>query len=194
MEKTWSITSTESIMDYIVDMILRANKSIYLIIPELSMLKLDYFKNIEPNVLVHIFTSLDPTKDSQLLNDFLTSRNIRIWQTNTKYSVYCVFKDGVEMIFAPFNENEKEIVGFVTEQKEYLNVFQKILGPFFETISSENKPLKKKVQVEEPLKPQMDLKKGPSVQEPPKPQKDSKKVTPAEGVGKPKRESKKGSQ
>jgi len=193
MEKTWSITSTESIMDYIIDMILRTRKSIFLIIPDLSMLKLEYFKNIEPTILVHIFTSLDPTKDTQLLNEFLTSRNIRIWQTNVKYSLYCVFKDGGEMIFAPFNENEKEIVGFVTEQKEYLNLFQKILGPFFETVSSEKKLVKKKIQVEDPPKSQKDIKKGPPVQETPKLQKDLKKPLPVEEGSKPKKELKKGS-
>jgi hypothetical protein len=62
------------------------------------------------------------------------------------------------MICAPFAENEKEIVGFVTEQKEYLNLFQRVIGPFFYTVSQELKVEKKIPQIEELPQVQIGLK------------------------------------
>ena len=68
-----------------------------------------------------------------------TRGNIRIWNIDGNYPLFCAVKDAEEMILAPYTENEKELVGIVTEQEEYINVFRTIIGPFFQKISNEIK-------------------------------------------------------
>jgi len=177
-EKTWTIVSTRSIIDYITDMLTHVNRSIFLIIPTLSMLKLDLFKKIEPNILIHIFTYFNNEADRQALETLRAYKNIRIWQVNTKFSLYCAFRDTKDLICAPFAENEKEIVGFVSEQKEYLNLFQKIIGPFFHAISQEMKLVKKVLPMEELPKPKISMKEKPQKASKEKPKKGSKEKAP----------------
>lgn len=138
-EKTWNIISSESILNYIMDMSLRTKKSISIILPHFTDFKPDYFKNLGSNVLIHIFSNMSLEKDNQILRELFSQGNIRIWHINGEYSFYCALRDAEEMLIAPYAENKKEIVGIVTEQKEYIKLFRKILGPFFHSVSNEVK-------------------------------------------------------
>ncbi|MFX1294552.1 MAG: hypothetical protein ACFFD2_06840 [Promethearchaeota archaeon] len=148
MEKTWPLISSESIMNYMEDMISRTKRSISIILPQLSKINLEYFKKLDPHILVHIFTTINPQTDNQIFTELVSYKNVRIWQKNNKFAFYCIIKDKDEMILAPFSDNEKEVVGFITEQKEYLNIFQKILGPYFYSESTELKTLQTEAKVE----------------------------------------------
>jgi DNA-binding transcriptional regulator YbjK len=148
IEKTWAIVSSESVLDYMENMISRTKRSISIIVPQLSKIDPEYFKNLDPLILVHIFANINSQTDNQLFTELTAHKNIRIWQINGKFLFYCVLKDKDEILLAPFTENEKEMVGFVTEQKEYLNAFQKIFGPYFYAESNEMKSLQKAPTVE----------------------------------------------
>ncbi|NVM05135.1 MAG: hypothetical protein HWN67_22635 [Candidatus Helarchaeota archaeon] len=143
IEKTWSITSSESILDHVIDMISRIKRSITVILPNLSLVDLEFLNDFDQRIIMHIFTNVNLKQDNQILNELLSRGNIRIWNINGNYPLFCAVKDTEEMILAPYTENEKEIVGIVTEQKEYINIFRTILGPFFQTVSNEVKKVGK---------------------------------------------------
>ncbi|MHA1299419.1 MAG: hypothetical protein ACTSO9_08305 [Candidatus Helarchaeota archaeon] len=144
IEKTWRIASNESISDHIIDMNSRTKRSISIIIPSLSQLNQEQFKILEPNIMVHIFTNISTKKDKKLLQDILSLGNVRIWNITEKIPIFCALKDDEEMLLAPYSKNEGENVGIVTEQLEYIKIFQKIIGPYFLNNSNEIKKVEKK--------------------------------------------------
>ncbi|MHA1378480.1 MAG: hypothetical protein ACTSRG_08870 [Candidatus Helarchaeota archaeon] len=140
-ENTWSIISSESILDYLTDMGSRTKRSFSIMVPKLSDLDDRFLKNVEPKIIIHIFSHISLDQDEKLIQELLNHQNIRIWHVEDEIKFYWGFKDAEEMLLAPSTKNENEIVGIVTEQPEYLTLFQKIIGPYFHFVSNAVKKL-----------------------------------------------------
>jgi sugar-specific transcriptional regulator TrmB len=129
-ERTWRIVTKEGVQSHLQDMLRRARTTITLVYPSLEEVPLDQLVAMPANRRLHLITTIDRTKDGEVLQKLQAKRNIRIWHA-PKTECYAGSRDGEEVLIAPtYGEPEdEEVVAVASDHGSYVALFSQSLAP-----------------------------------------------------------------
>ncbi len=135
-ERTWRIVSCEGIQNHLLDMFRRVSNTITLVYPSFDEVPVVELGKVQPQIRIHVITTLDGEKQRTSARKLLQQGNIRIWN-NPNMEFYGGSRDGEEVLIAPTYGNQGETVAVVSDQPSYIALFNQTLGPRWISASEE---------------------------------------------------------
>ncbi|MFX1563039.1 MAG: hypothetical protein ACFFDP_07000, partial [Promethearchaeota archaeon] len=135
-ERTWHIVTPENVQTHLKDMIHRAKDTITLVYPSFDKVPIEELKQVEANKRIHLVTSVDEEEHKPKIQSLLQQGNVRIWHSHSM-EFYAGARDCEEILIAPIHGNPKEIVAVVSDQENYVALFNHNLGPRWISSSKE---------------------------------------------------------
>jgi len=135
-ERTWHIVTHESIQTHLKDMLHRTKDTITLVYPSFDKVPIEELKQVEADKRIHLVTSIDEEEHKTKIQSLQQQGNVRIWH-NPSMEFYAGARDCEEILIAPIHGNPEEIVAVVSDQENYVALFNRNLGPRWISSSKE---------------------------------------------------------
>ncbi len=121
-EDTWYVSGRDEIASYVMDMVMRAEESIVISVPDLSIIDLDRLSSVKQprRRVIVVPTTEEPVPALDGLSGW------RVWREKTPPLL--VVRDGVEIVIGASEGLDKSIA-LVSVAPGYLRLFHDLLGP-----------------------------------------------------------------
>ncbi|RLI61210.1 MAG: hypothetical protein DRO93_04895, partial [Candidatus Thorarchaeota archaeon] len=135
---TWLIATREAVLSHMQDMLQRAKSKVTMIIPDPREIPTDLLKEMKSSVGVELVVT-EGAMLEQNASPLVGRGNIRV-RVRSEKDIYACIMDSEEVMLAPASPGDKDVIGIVSENPDFVKIVMGITGPIFQARTKLLKP------------------------------------------------------